>query len=521
MSKRHFLMSIIFLLMLSIISYAQTTVLNFDGTASQWVIGKAAPENTFSFTDNFNDYEEGVGSLEILAEIKLQGAGWGTWTDAGYKFSSVQNWTGATDLRLRVKIKQNPVHNRSLQFTLDLFDSTAAGIEGPWRYMEDLDFLYHNKVDAVNGVDDWHDLVIPLSRMEVPSWATTFDGQINLESILSMSFGIHSDSSGVATDTVVVLFDDLRISSAEVAGPNPLMNCDGNAANWVTSTGNAANTITVTDEFTDYYEGVGSHKVTVYYAVFGNTWGDWTDAKWNFPAIVDLTGATELRFWLKIVDPAKRGLIVNGQKASSNSQFTFDIFENADLWRWLPSGGGLYGFLIETNKHGQTHADGGWNEMVIPFADFGTPSWAPSADGELDLDSINAVGLGIHGDSDLASPDTVIILIDNFYATGSKPVGIKDEESGIYSFNFSLDHNYPNPFNPSTTISFTLPEDGFVSLKVYNIQGKEVYTLIDNRYKIRGSYEYNVDFSNLASGVYFYTLQQNNNVLTKKMTLIK
>ncbi len=518
MSKLHFFLSIAFLLFFSAAGYAQT-VLSFDGTASQWVTSKAAPENTFNLSDNFNDYEEGIGSLEIRTEIVLQGAAWGTWTDAKYNYATPQNWTGATDLRLRVKILQNPVHNRSLQFTLDLLDNSAGGSE-LWRYMEDLDFLYHFNVDAVGFGDVWHDLVIPLNRMAIPSWSTTFDGQINLDQILTVGFGIHSDSSGVATDTVVVLFDDLRITTSVPIGPQPLLSCDGNAANWVIALNDPANSLTVTDNFNDYKEGIGSHEVTAIFTVYPNTWGTWTDAKWTFPALVDLTGATELRFWLKIVDPAKRGVLTNGVKASSNSQFTFDILENTDLWRWLPAGGGIYGFLVETNKHGATHPDGGWNEIVLPFTDFGYPSWAPSVDGTLDLDSVQTIAFGIHGDSDACETDTVTILVDNFYATGSSTVGVGDEP-GAPVFGFRLDHNYPNPFNPSTTISFDLPEDGFVNLKIYNLQGEEVYTVVDNRYKIRGSYEFNVDLSSLASGVYFYTLEQNKNIQTKKMTLLK
>lgn len=518
MSKFHFFLCVALLLFVSSASNAQT-VFSFDGNSSQWITSTAAPENTLSLTDNFDDYDEGIGSLQIRTEIVYQGASWGTWTDARFDFSSPQNWTGAKDLRLKVKILQNPAHSRSLQFTFDIVDNSAQGQE-LWRYMEDLDFLYHFNVDAVGFVDEWHDLVIPLSRMEIPSWSTTFDGEINLDQIMTIAFGIHSDSSGVATDTVVVLFDNLRIANSVPIGPQPLLSCDGNASNWVVTLNDPTNSLSITDNFDDYVEGIGSHEVTAILTVYPNTWGTWTDASWTFPALVDLTGATELRFWMKIIDPAKRGLIRNGVKASSNSQFTFDILENADIWRWLPAGGGIYGFLIGTNKHTSAHASGGWNEIVLPFSDFGYPSWAPSVDGEMDLDSIQRFAFGIHGDSDACDPDTIKILLDNFYATGSTTVGINDEP-GVPVFGFTLDHNYPNPFNPSTTISFTLPENGNVNLKIYNLQGEEVYTVVDNRYKIRGSYEYKVDLSRLASGIYFYTLEQNNNIQTKKMTLVK
>ncbi len=86
--------------------------------------------------------------------------------------------------------------------------------------------------------------------------------------------------------------------------------------------------------------------------------------------------------------------------------------------------------------------------------------------------------------------------------------------------NFVLDQNYPNPFNPSTKISYQLPQNGFVSLKVYNAIGKEVATLV-NEEKSAGRYEVNFDAAGLSSGLYFYTIQTGSFQETKKMILIK
>jgi len=85
---------------------------------------------------------------------------------------------------------------------------------------------------------------------------------------------------------------------------------------------------------------------------------------------------------------------------------------------------------------------------------------------------------------------------------------------------FNLNQNYPNPFNPTTTISYSLPVSGFVTLKVYDILGKEVTTLV-NEEKQTGSYIVNFDASNLASGTYIYRLTAGSSVQIKKMTLIK
>jgi hypothetical protein len=93
------------------------------------------------------------------------------------------------------------------------------------------------------------------------------------------------------------------------------------------------------------------------------------------------------------------------------------------------------------------------------------------------------------------------------------------ELTGVPS-TFALQQNYPNPFNPSTLISFTIPKSGNVSLKVYDVLGQEVATLM-NEFKPVQSYEVKFDARGLASGIYFYTLQTENQSLTKKMVLMK
>ena len=85
---------------------------------------------------------------------------------------------------------------------------------------------------------------------------------------------------------------------------------------------------------------------------------------------------------------------------------------------------------------------------------------------------------------------------------------------------FKFSQNYPNPFNPSTTIEFDLPKTTEVSLKIFNILGEEVTTLVSETLST-GTYSYKWDASNLASGVYLYRLRAGDYVETKKMVLMR
>jgi hypothetical protein len=85
---------------------------------------------------------------------------------------------------------------------------------------------------------------------------------------------------------------------------------------------------------------------------------------------------------------------------------------------------------------------------------------------------------------------------------------------------FALNQNYPNPFNPSTKISWQLPIGNLVKLKVYDILGREIVTLV-NEYKPMGQYETEFNSANLPSGIYFYKLEAGQFTQVKKMILLK
>ena len=98
------------------------------------------------------------------------------------------------------------------------------------------------------------------------------------------------------------------------------------------------------------------------------------------------------------------------------------------------------------------------------------------------------------------------------------PTGIS-QESGIAN-SFELHQNYPNPFNPSTNLEFGISDLGSVSLKVYDLLGKEVTTLV-NEVLDPGTYKYTFDASDLSSGIYYYKLSVNGISDSKRMTVLK
>lgn len=113
--------------------------------------------------------------------------------------------------------------------------------------------------------------------------------------------------------------------------------------------------------------------------------------------------------------------------------------------------------------------------------------------------------------SDIQRDDIVLektnLLVRNFKGEGIPTV-------------YDLAQNFPNPFNPSTTIRYQIPQDGIVTLKIYDILGSEVATLV-NEEKLAGKYEVNFNASTLASGVYIYKIQAGSFINSKKMILLK
>lgn len=112
------------------------------------------------------------------------------------------------------------------------------------------------------------------------------------------------------------------------------------------------------------------------------------------------------------------------------------------------------------------------------------------------------------------------LSFDSYQSLCKNIVDVKDKK--ISQMKASLQQNFPNPFNPSTIIKYSIPNGTLVILKLHDILGKEIFTMI-NEEKSAGDFEYRIDLQscNLPSGVYFYQLKAGNFVQTKKMVKIK
>ena len=115
--------------------------------------------------------------------------------------------------------------------------------------------------------------------------------------------------------------------------------------------------------------------------------------------------------------------------------------------------------------------------------------------------------------------DNILAIKTDSLGNTSSLVFINGQSQNV-SNSFYLSQNYPNPFNPKTTIKYTIPKTGLVTLKIYDVLGKEIMTLV-NETIAAGNYEVEFNGSNLSSGVYFYRIESGEFISIKKMILIR
>ncbi|NUN08416.1 MAG: choice-of-anchor A family protein [Ignavibacteriaceae bacterium] len=237
------------------------------------------------------------------------------------------------------------------------------------------------------------------------------------------------------------------------------------------------------------------------YTVFAGTYGGGVSASFNYA-----TSWMGLAFpydFVSCIDKTSEGILFVGTIADG----VYRSYDNGNTWTKMSGipDGPIYAVRID-----------GDNNIFVSSWMFGIFASADLGDSWVDL------GLGGYGisasfpgiDGKLLASAKGKILLNNSPLTSAK------DKSGALPAEYALSQNYPNPFNPTTTISYSLPKSGMVTLKVYDILGKEVATLV-SEVKEAGNHTVLLNASKFASGVYIYKLSSGNVNISKKLMLLK
>ena len=271
-----------------------------------------------------------------------------------------------------------------------------------------------------------------------------------------------------------------------------------------------------------------------------NNGTSWTPADSGLPTLYDLSFAVmgnNVFVGMASGDfKSDGGVWLSTNNGKSWTSAYSDLPSNISVFSFAINGTNLFAgcynglYLSTNNGKNWTEADSGLKNLTVSslvvsglniFAGTNDGVWLSTNNGTI-WSSVNS-GLNQLGVQSLA------IIRDTLFAGSGGGVWIRplsdmitsvdQPESGLPT-NFNLEQNYPNPFNPSTTINYSVNKAGLVTIKVYDILGREVGTLV-NEQKNPGNYEVQFNASRLASGVYFYRMQAGDFVETKKLLLLK
>lgn len=243
---------------------------------------------------------------------------------------------------------------------------------------------------------------------------------------------------------------------------NPQLQLDFGANGWWWGSGNTIATINLSQgRFTEFRSWDASPEVQIYARSLNQYGGMWDD-----------DGAYQQKFGRRVIDPSSVILKVNNSIPSPQI------------------------------------------EMAIPKSDYGGLTLASGSKIGLNITYASIYNVSVFWASTFDRYSAVNFVVDNVVS-----VDERNSQGGIVS-EFSLDQNYPNPFNPKTMIRYQLPVRGFVTLKIFDVLGREVATLV-NEWKDAGRYSVEWNGENSSSGVYIYRLQAGSFYETKKMILLR
>jgi len=205
---------------------------------------------------------------------------------------------------------------------------------------------------------------------------------------------------------------------------------------------------------------------------------------------------------------------------NTNQEYIRYNFVSPDKSIWdLDSISGQYG-IYSTEQHYVPIYGDSLKSKIYNFAYIDTnstppdTSWGPMVDGTAIYIS-KGVGITVYEQGIAYGKLQGAIINGKLFGT---IITVNNDKKNVD--NYRLTQNYPNPFNPTTTISYSLPKTGFVRLKVYDLLGREVESLV-NKEQVKGNYKIEFNAFTLSSGIYFYNLQSGNFSETKKMVIMR
>jgi len=234
-----------------------------------------------------------------------------------------------------------------------------------------------------------------------------------------------------------------------------------------------------------------------------------------------------------IVQTTDGGYAVAGYTGGGGGMLILKLSTDGSLqWSRVLDGGSVQNYaysIIQTTDEGYAAAGYGGivgtrGMFIVKFDNNGN-TCGNTVSHNISIDTGGILGSPLHTVTNISLIDTTVTpstgslgFVTPICVIGIQPISSEIPES------FKLFQNYPNPFNPTTNIKFAIPRDANVSIKIYDVTGKEVFSV--NEYKSAGSYELMFDGSNLASGLYFYSIKAETSqrdvfTETKKMVLIK
>ncbi len=465
----------------------------------------------------------------------------------GHAYYRVASWTSPSELpnQIRLDRKNSKVHG-GVFFRAKNFPENPKGVTDTLR-----NDLYRYK--ALLPVMNWKDVVPPNSVRNLK-----YERLANGQAGLKWDLPVTASDGDSAYRFVIYRFDHSSVQLSELNDPSKIVNIEGlrQSLPKPPAYGQAYYLVTALDR--NYNESIPTYPLLVnpppvpvlaYPPKYATNVEDSVILRWNYPphsayyrlqVSTDSTFASNILFdKSEITDTAQMITILNGQQkyywrvmsfnaggtSSFSSPFSFTTgYPGSTLLAYplnnaadIPTDTTLYWYQSKDASE--------YSFMLARSLDFSPSSIVYNVTGIADT-FYNVTGL---------NPFTIYfwkVRASNQYGNGLwsevrrfrtvAATGV--EEEYIIPTEYALEQNYPNPFNPSTTIRISIPESGYVSLKVYNMLGQEVITLVD---EFMNAGTYNVEFNSsmitnhYASGVYLYRLKVNDFAASKKMILMK